>query len=310
MKVLILKKYGNTVHEIIKESFPSEWEISMSDPEGWDDLIGKADILIPSQMKAGRELLQKAEKLKVIQTGAGYDNVDLEYCRERGIRVMNAPAINCSEVAEHTFAFIFQRYKKIMELDSEIRKDLWSKKKVGRALSDLSIGIVGYGNIGRRVSEIASVFNMKVYVYSAYSEKWYRKNIHFTDTLDELLAESDIVTLHTSAGREKYDMISDREFSLMKKDAFLINTARGALVDEDALCRALDSRKISGAALDVFKEEPLPSGSRLRNYSNIIMTPHNAGEPDLDKSYRKRFEFFCRNIITELEGGEPEGVIV
>ena len=310
MNVLVLKKYEEDVLSVMRDVFPHDWNIISENPSDAAEAIKKADILIPSHSRVDENILSGAGKLKIIQTGAGYDNVDLDLCREKGIRVFNAPSVNTGEVAEHAFAFIFNWFKKISILDSDIKKRGWSLRKEGRALSDLSIGIIGYGNIGKRVSEIADVFGMNIFIYSEHEKNCSPDNTCFTETLDQLLKQSDIVTLHTSGGKNKNNMISDREFSLMKEGAFFINTARGSLVDEDALCRALDRGKISGAGLDVFQTEPLPSDSRLRNYSNIIMTPHNAGEPDFYRSYRKRFSFFSRNILKALEGGEPDGVIV
>ena len=310
MRVLILKKYPEEISDLIKDLFPPEWEVFMEVPEYADVILKKADILIPSHKEVDESVICKAPNLKIIQTGAGFDNVDIELCRKKGIRVLNAPSVNTNEVAEHTFAFIFRKFKKIYELDNEIKSAGWSFKKEGKSFSDLTIGIIGYGNIGKKVALTAQVFGMKVLVFSEHENPGYRDGIKFSETLDTLLSDSDIVTVHTSASKEKFNMISDREFSLMKKDVFLINTARGSLLDENALCRALDRGSIGGAGLDVFKTEPLPENSRLRNYSDIIMTPHNAGEPDLYNSYKKRFEFFSMNIQKALKNINPEGVIV
>ncbi len=310
MNMTILKKYPEEVLAIINEVFPPDWEIYSAETEKRFSIPENTEILIPSHSAVERELLDKVPGLKIIQTGAGYDNVDLEACREKGIRVLNAPAVNTAEVAEHAFAFIFSWFKRTEILNNDIRLKGWSIRKDGKALSDLRIGIIGYGNIGKKVSDIAKVLGMKITVFSEHSDKGFREGVLFTDKLEKLLCESDIVTLHTSADKNNFNMISDREFSIMKENAFFINTSRGSLLDEDALCRALDSGKIAGAALDVFKKEPLPHDSRLRNYSSIIMTPHNAGEPDLYNSYRKRFTFFYVNIMKALENRDPEGVII
>lgn len=310
MKILILKKYDKEVTAIIKECFPADWEINISDPEDAQELIKEADILIPSHAVVDNELLDNALKLKVIQTGAGYDNIDIKCCREKGIRVCNAPSVNTAEVAEHAIAFIFNWFKKIDKLDNDIRVNGWSSKKDGKAFSDLSIGIIGYGSIGKKVSEIAKVFGMKIFIYSEHNISRSVDGICFTETLNELLCASDIVTLHTSASKEKTNMISDKAFSLMKNNALFVNTSRGSLVDEKALCRALENKEIGGAALDVFKKEPLPLNSCLRKFDNVIMTPHNAGEPDLNNSYKKRFSFFADNIKAVLDNRTPDGIIV
>ena len=309
MKMVILKKYPDKVFEILKECFPESWKIDVLNHENDADLIAEAEILIPSHVNIDRKMIESAPNLKIIQTGAGYDNIDLACCRENGIRVMNAPSVNTNEVAEHTFAFVFKWFKKIEELDEAIRKSGWSEKKKGKAFSDLTIGIVGYGNIGKKVSETAKIFGMKIFVYSKYYSN-IEEGIIFTETLNELLKKSDIVTLHTAFSKEKTNMMSAREFNMMKKSSFFINTARGALVDEDALFRVLKEKKIAGAALDVFKKEPLPAGSPLRDLDNILFTPHNAGEPDLYNSYKKRFSFFSKNIQAVLDNKNPEGVIV
>ena len=310
MNMLVLKKYPDNVVKIVNEVFPSNWVINYADEEDLELYIREAEVIIPSHTAINEKLLQKADSLKIIQTGAGYDNVDTDLCRKKGIKVYNAPSVNTNEVAEHTFAFIFRWFKKIEDLNNDIRNNGWSDQKEAKAFSDLTIGIIGWGNIGKKVARTADVFGMKIIVKSSYKKPGVNGNIYFTDKLEELLPESDIITVHTSAGTDKNKMFSDSEFALMKKESFFINTARGSLVDEDALCRALDKKLIAGAALDVFNTEPLPLNSRLRNYDNILMTPHNAGEPDLYNSYKKRFSFFYTNILKADGNRKAEGEIV
>ncbi|MDX9801649.1 MAG: NAD(P)-dependent oxidoreductase [Spirochaetia bacterium] len=311
IRVLILKKYEERVFNVIKGCFPSDWIVTASPPgdELQEREILSCDVLIPENSNVTAQMIESAKKLKIIQSGAGYDNIDLVSVRSKGIIAANAPGVNSKAVAEHVFAFLLTWFKRIAPLDAEMKSGTWSREKKGRSLEDMTIGIAGYGNIGKRVAQIASAFGMRILVFS-------RNPVNSPASIkiervdkDALMRESDVITLHLASTAETKGFIGKKELSKMKKNALLINTARGNLVDEDALINALEKKMIGGAALDVFKTEPLPPGSRLRELDNVLLSPHTAGEPDYISSYKKRFTWFYENIKKILEG-DSDAVIL
>ncbi|MCP5513900.1 MAG: phosphoglycerate dehydrogenase [Spirochaetales bacterium] len=311
IRVLILKKYDEHIFRIIRECFPPDWIVTASPPgdELQESELLTCDVLIPEHVNVTAQMIETAGRLKVIQSGAGYDSIDLDAARKKGIIAANAPGVNSNAVSEHVFAFLLAWYKQTGPLDTAVKCGKWPREKTGRALENLTIGIAGFGKIGRRVSELASAFGMRILIYSRSPvDTADGKNIFKADK-DTLISESDVITLHLASTDETKGFIGINELSRMKKDALLINTARGKLIDEEALVEALEKRMIGGAALDVFKTEPLPSGSRLRNLDNVILSPHTAGEPDYRASYRKRFTYFYENIKKILEG-DSDAVIL
>ena len=184
-----------------------------------------------------------------------------------------------------------------------MKQEKYGVEYEGSELSGKVIGIIGLGNIGMEVARLGNAFQMKVLGYHIRSIDT-DNEIEFTD-FTTLLRVSDIVTLHVMLSDRTRRMISRKELELMKEDAFLINTSRGPIVDEDALIEALQSKKIGGAGLDVFDTEPLPKDSPLRILNNAILTPHTAGMPDGLKFHQKRYEFFIENIVRVSEGKAP-----
>ncbi len=311
IRVLILKKYDEHIFRIIRDCFPPDWSVTASPPgdELQEREILSCDVLIPEHTNVTVQMIETAGRLKVIQSGAGYDSIDLDAARKKGIIAANAPGVNSNAVAEHVFAFLLAWYKQTGPLDTAVKNGKWPREKTGRALENLTIGIAGFGMIGRRVAEIASVFGMRILVFSRSPvDVTDGKNI-FTADKETLISESDVITLHLASTGETQGFIGKNELAMMKKEAFLINTARGNLIDEEALIDALEKRMIGGAALDVFKTEPLPPGSRLRNLDNVLLSPHTAGEPDYIASYRKRFTYFYENI-KKILNGDSDAVIL
>ena len=168
-KILILKKYELFVFDVIKSCFPENWQVNGAPmPEG-EIYLSEADAIIPEHAPVTAGMMDEAKRLKVIQTGAGSDSVDVEAAERRGIRVCNAAGMNAREVSEHVFAFILAWYKGIVRLDNSMKKGLWpegAEAKKGKPLSALTIGIAGFGNIGRRVAEAASFFGMDIIIFS------------------------------------------------------------------------------------------------------------------------------------------------
>jgi D-3-phosphoglycerate dehydrogenase len=224
--------------------------------------IEDADVLIPENETIPIPILKNAKTLKLLQTGAGYDNVPIEACTKRGIYVANAPGINVQAVAEHVFAFMLCWYKNIIPLNAVMKAGDDTPNYRGAELSDKVLGIIGFGHIGKEVARLANAFNMQVLGYH-YRPVKADDEVQIVDW-QTILTSSDILTVHVALNRQTRHMIGTKEFEAMKPDALLINTSRGAVIDESALLDALKNGIIGGAGLDVFEGEPLPADSPLR----------------------------------------------
>jgi phosphoglycerate dehydrogenase-like enzyme len=307
VKIVIARDASPEIKKLMTAQFPGEWEIATVGADELIHAIGDADVIIPEGAAIDSGLLKQAKKLKLIQTGAGYDNVDIKACTARGIYVANAAGVNARAVAEHVLAFILCWYKNAVLLDGALKRGEFHIDYHGAELSGKVIGIVGLGNIGKKVARLAAAFGMQILGYH------YRKTRSASDVtmvdLHTLLKQSDIITLHVASNSQTHHMFARQEFKLMKTDAFFINTSRGAVVDEGALIEALHEKRIGGAGLDVFATEPLPIDSPLRKLDNVILSPHNAGEPDGLFFHQKRFQFFAANINRVLAGKPPQNAL-
>ncbi len=307
MKVVIIREASEQTRHLVADQFSGEWNVVFVSAKELLNEIEDADALIPENEPIPVSILEKAKSLKFIQTGAGYNNVPIEECTRKGIYVANAPGINAQAVAEHVFAFILCWYKNIIPLNAVMKARDDTLNYTGSELSDKMIGIVGLGHIGKEVARLAMAFNMKVLGYHYRNVETVDK-VEWVD-LPNLLSLSDIVTLHVPLKSRTRQLIGEKELKLMKKDAFLINTSRGAVIDESALIESLQQERIGGAALDVFEEEPLPANSPLRTLNNVILTPHSAGSPDGLYFHSKRFKFFAENIRKVSEGKPPKSAL-
>lgn len=268
-----------------------ELEIYNSVPASQDEFIERikdAEVIIVGRYGVNAKALGSAPKLKMISLWqTGFDNVDLEAATDRGVIVSNVPNYAFDAVAEFVFALSLDLLRKVHLADMRLRRGLfdWRCYK-GNQLMSKTIGVLGTGDIGKRVIQIAHGFNMNVLSVTAHPSPEREKalGVKFVD-LDTLLSESDIVTLHVPLTPETEHMIGSRELSKMKPTAILVNTARGKVVDENALVEALREKKIAGAGLDVFEKEPLPMNSPLLEIDNVLLTPHIAflSEESLDE---------------------------
>ncbi len=250
-------------------------DISRSDLK---EIIPSIDILVVrSRTQIDRDLLEGARNLRLaIRAGIGLDNVDVSAATELGIVVMNAPTGNIVTTAEHAIAMLFSLSRHIPQADASLRRGKWDKKSFqGSEISGKTLGVVGLGNIGKAVAERGRALKMQVVGYDPYlSEEAAAKHGVRLASMDELLATADYVTLHVPLMDSTRGLIGKNAFSKMKKTAFLINCARGGIVDEAALIEALEQKKIKGAALDVFETEPLPADHPLLSRNDVILTPH------------------------------------
>ena len=279
MRVLISDKLAQEGIEVLqKEGFEIINEQPSSQEELCELIKDVEAIIIRSGTKVTAEVISRAQKLKVIgRAGVGLDNVDVEAASRRGIIVMNAPGGNTIATCEHTWAMILALKRNIARAHPSITCGEWKRSQfMGKEVYGKVLGIIGLGRIGREVAKRAIAFGMKVIGYDPYiTEEVAAKAEVKLVSLEELLREADIITVHTPLTNDTRYLISDREFSLMKKGAKIINCARGGIIDERALYRALKEEKISGAALDVYENEPPGGDFPLFEFKDrCVFTPH------------------------------------
>jgi D-3-phosphoglycerate dehydrogenase len=241
-------------------------------------IIGEYDALIVrSRTKVTREILEAATRLKVIgRAGVGLDNIDVDVATRQGIAVLNAPGSNVISAAEHTLALMLALVRRIARADASLRRGEWERKRFqGIELHGKTLGLVGAGRIGSEVAKRARAFGMRVVAYDPYlaGERAEGLEIELV-TLPELCERADIITIHVPLTAETRGMIGSAELALMKPAAYLINAARGGVVDEVALAAALRSGRLAGAALDVFEKEPVAPDNPLIALDNVIAVPH------------------------------------
>ncbi len=247
-------------------------------PEELKAIISEYDgLVIRSATKVTEDLLSAAKKLKVVgRAGIGLDNVDIGAATKRGIAVMNTPDGNTITTAEHTISLLLALSRNIPQATASLKAGKWEKKKFqGKEIFGKTLGIIGLGKIGRIVADRATGLKMKVIGFDPYITQEAVKplGIELVD-MDDLLARSDYITVHTPRTSETLGLINKEAFSKMKDGVMVINCARGGIVDEEALYDALTSGKVAGAALDVFSEEPPPPDFPLLKLDNVICTPH------------------------------------
>jgi glycerate dehydrogenase len=247
--------------------------------------IKDANIVLTNKVVLNRENLKNANELELIcEAATGYNNIDIEYARERKIAVTNVTGYSTTTVAQHTFAMLLHLYDKINYFDNYIKSGEYSKSPMFTNLDvqykDLCgkvWGIIGLGNIGKRVAKIAQAFGARVVYYSTSGKN--ADSDYARVEFDSLLKQSDIISIHAPLNEKTEGLINYEAFTKMKKEAVVINVARGPIIVDEDLARAIDEEIIGGAALDVFKVEPIPADNPLLNIKNkdkIILTPHIA----------------------------------
>ena len=269
--------------------------------------IEDTSVLIPEHTPVDVSLLDRAPMLNLVQCGAGYDYVDLEAAEKRGVFVSNAAGVNKFAVAEHTFALLLVLAKKIVSLNQSMRNGEWKHaRNIALELNGKTMGVIGLGNIGIEVAKKALAFGMRVQTIRRQQFIPEGLNIELVD-LETLLRESDFISLNVALNKETHHMIGKRELNLMKKSALLINTSRGAVIDEDALYQTLIDNGIAGAGIDVFSEEPLPPDEPIRRLDNVILTPHSAASTQ--EALKNRYRFLAKNALLVFNGEEPLNIV-
>jgi len=278
-KVLISDVLSNLANEVFKNNNIEVDTITDLKPSDLKEIIHKYDgLVVRSATKATDEIISSGSKLKIIgRAGAGVDNIDLISAKKNNVIVMNTPGGNTNATAEHTLSLLMSLYRSIPEANLGTHKGLWEKKKFkGLELRGKNLGIIGFGNVGERFSEIAIALGMKV---SVYSESFTSRKNNYPNinnlSLNDLISQSDIISFHCKPPKDGKSLISLNELKMMKSEAVIINTARGNLIEERDLKEALEKEIIKGAALDVFSEEPAKDNV-LFGTKNLILTPHIA----------------------------------
>ncbi len=235
-------------------------------------------VVVRSATKITREVIEAADKLKlVVRAGVGLDNVDQKAAKEKGVEVQNTPEAPTVSVAEMVFSMMFAMARNITQADSSMKSERWEKKKLaGTELWNKTLGIVGFGRIGCEVAARAKAFDMDILAYDVLDIDQMCQDLGAKRCdFEELITNSDYITVHVPLVPQTKGMFGEKEFKMMKETAFLVNTARGGVVDEKALLNALNDGDIEGAALDVFEKEP-PLEWELVKHPRLVATPHLA----------------------------------
>ena len=272
---------GTKAHEKLKEC--GDLKIYSTKAETKDEFLARirdADIIlnIRAYSKFTEEILRSCPRLKLISIwGTGTDHVDLKTAKELGIMITNTHGSSTISIAEHTLALLFAVSKNIPGMHNSVKQGQWPRGYLIE-LYGKTLGVIGTGSIGQRVCELGRGIGMKViaWTYHPSDERAKRLGIEFV-SLDELLKKSDVVSLHLRLSLETEGLIGKKEFDLMKPASIFINTARGAIINHDALVEALREKKIAAAGIDVYPIEPVPTGDPLLNLDNVVLTPHSAG---------------------------------
>jgi D-3-phosphoglycerate dehydrogenase len=248
-------------------------------PEEQAQILADCDgLIVRSATKVNAKLIEGAKKLKlVIRAGIGVDNIDIPACKAKDIVVENTPRGNIVSAAEHAIALMMSLARQVPEASATTKRGVWEKTKfMGTEITGKTLGIIGTGNIGAVVVDRCLGLKMKVVGFDPIltHEKAKAMGIELVSSLDELFARADVITLHTPLLPSTKHIINDAAFAKMKPGVLLINAARGGLVDEDALLRAIEQKKIRGAALDVFMVEPIAADHPLLKREEVVVTPH------------------------------------
>jgi len=312
IKILIADKLAKEAIELINSSGVAQADIKQGLSE--DELvkiIGEYDaVLVRSATKVTAKVLTNPGKLRAVgRAGAGVDNIDMQAAKSKNIVVMNTPGGNTISVVEHVFALMLGLIRQIVPACSSLKAGAWEKKKfMGNQLNKKTLGIIGLGRIGQAVAVRAKGFNMKVLGFDAYAvpSDAEKIGIEVVDKIESIYRESDFITVHVPKTKETINLIGAEQIAIMKPTVRLINTARGGIINEDALYDALEAGKIAGAALDVFSEEP-PKNTRFAKFENCLVTPHiaaNTNEAQIECGIE------AAQIVLDYLNGKPARNVV
>jgi D-3-phosphoglycerate dehydrogenase / 2-oxoglutarate reductase len=273
MRILVCDK---TEKDCIDQMRAAGLEVDIQDEISSDELMTTLPaydgMVVRSRTRVRQSLIDQCPNLKIIvRGGVGLDTIDADYARSKGITVVNTPQASSSSVAELTIGYMFALARSIYQATASVKAEKWDKKRFeGVEIGGKTLGLIGVGNIGREVARRASALGMKVLAFDPHI-----KDIAGVKkvTLEELLVQSDYISLHLPRTQESENMIGDNQFACMKDGVRIINCARGGIINEEALFKALTDGKVAGAALDVYEEEP-PTNWKLLKLENVIGSPH------------------------------------
>lgn len=270
----------------------------------------RADVLVVRSTKVTRPMLEAADDLRmVIRAGSGYDTIDVRAASDRGIRVCNCPGMNSVAVAELTIGLMIALDRRIVDETHDLKRGVWNKKEYSKArgLKGRTLGIVGMGRIGYEVARRAHAFEMPLIYHDVVPRPEVERDFGARKVdLDTLLRQADFVTLHTTGGKENFHLIGRREIGLMKPTAYLLNCARGEIVDEQAVSEALGAGRLAGAAFDVFELEPAATETEFKD--PIARAPRTYGTHHVGASTEQAQEAVAEETVrivrALLEKGE------
>lgn len=303
--------------ERITRHAPSDFEVTVHNPQITPEeqikWLSNADFLILFGTPPIDKALQAANNLKLIQlVSAGYDHLNVALCKELGISIANNGGANAIDVAEHTLALILGFYRHLNEQDQNVRNNKFRALNNGLntyTIHGKTVGLIGLGNIGQRVAKLLNAFGATIlYTDTQQATSEIEQACHATYTdLDNLLQQSDIVSLHVPLLDSTRNLIGANQLAQMKSNALLVNTCRGGVVDQEALTNVLQDQKILGAALDVLASEPPDPKDPILECKNLLLTPHSAGVTF--DTWSRRGEFVFANLQRVLKGEKPEAIV-
>lgn len=319
MKIVILDGYACTSEDLSFDNFKDLGEIVVYNKSSQDEIvqrIGDAEIVITNKCQITKEIIDKCENIKYIGvTATGFNTIDIDYCKEKGIVVCNVPAYSTNAVAQQVFAYILSVCNKVEKHDERVKKGDWQNCEYFcfyenglMELAGKTIGLVGFGNIAQKVAKLANAFDMDVLVYTRTIRDEYKTNypyVKFT-SLDEMLENSDIISIHCPLTDETKNLIRKENIEKMKKDAIFINTSRGLVVNENDLAEALNNDMLKYACVDVVSVEPIKEDNPLLTAKNCLITPHTAWAP---KETRERLLSVVYNNIKSFLNGEIQNQV-
>lgn len=316
MKIVVLDSETVSKNDVSLDEIKALGEVEIYGYTKNDEVanrIGDADGVICNKCLITDEVFEKCKNLKYVGLFAtGYNNVDIESATRHGAVVCNVPSYSTNSVAQHTFAFILDYFNRVSEYNQTVQNGDWVNYKLFsyfyipiQEISDMTLGIIGFGEIGRKVSEIAKAFGMNVVAYSRTQKKITDAGVKAVG-LEELLKTSDVVTLHCPLTEETKEIINEKTLKMMKNTALLVNTSRGGVINEQDLANALNDGTIAHACLDVITYEPMREDCPLRGAKNCTITPHIAWAPK--KTRERLLEVVAENIRC-FKANKPQNVV-
>jgi D-3-phosphoglycerate dehydrogenase len=302
MRILVSDKISDKAVEILKSSgFDVTYDPEITPEALLSAISGYSALIVRSRTKVTPEIIDAGKNLKIIgRVGTGIDNIDKKTASQKNIIIVNAPDANSIAVAELTIGLMLSMLRKLYKADESMRKGDWIKKELtGFELNGKTVGIVGYGHIGKRVESLVQAFGAKTLVYSRHYK---------TAELNDLFSKCDLITLHVGLNDETRGMIGKSLLEAMKPTAYVFNLSRALVVDLDAFYEVLSQKKIAGAALDVFDVEPLPPDSKWRKLPNVFLTPHIGASTK--EAVTRASRVVAEDVIKFLQTGKAENKVI